>query len=126
MPADAGPDYLDYLEPFDGLCRIHVECADFEVPVNNTVLRVLQHLELTTGAFELLYKDFCWNADCHNCMFAYAVEGEVREALGCQHRVSQDLCIVRLPRSVFRGNAFPREAATASQPQPTAAPCSPP
>mgnify|MGYP001619554085 CR=1 FL=1 len=103
MSAAAWPDYL---EPFDGFCRIRIEGVEFEVPRGNTVLRVLQHLEQTSAGFELVYKDFCWNADCHNCKFAYTHGGEVREALGCRHLVTEGLDIVRLPRSVFRGSAL--------------------
>lgn len=94
----------DYLEDYERTCRISIEGVEFDVPENNTVLRVLQYLEQEHGAFELTYKDFCWNNDCHNCKFRWldSACGEAKEALGCITKVVAGLRILQLPSPVSR------------------------
>lgn len=94
----------EYLEDYQRTCRIIIEGTEFEVPENNTFLRVLQYLEIEMGAFELSYKDFCWNNDCHNCKFRWfdPACGEGRESLGCLTKVHEGMRILQLPRPVAR------------------------
>ena len=83
------------LDDYEKEIRIRIAGKDFYVPENNTLLRVLQHL-----AFEISYSRFCWNGDCHNCLFAYSSEGGERQALACRIKVSEGLDVLRLPEGI--------------------------
>ncbi len=106
MSGAAKPDYLD---TFERTFPIRILGAAFEVPDNNTVLRILQHLELERGAFELSYKDFCWNADCQNCKFRFLdpASGQECDALACSTRAVEGMSVVRLPWPVRSLSATP-------------------
>jgi hypothetical protein len=85
------------LEPYERLIPVTINGKVYEVPENNTLLRVLQHMRL-----ELAYTKYCWNGDCRNCAFRYVSRrtGKEVEALGCQMRLFQNMTITRLPEGV--------------------------
>ena len=85
------------LEPYDKLILVTINGKGYEVPANNTLLRVLQNMHL-----ELAYTKYCWNGDCRNCAFRYVSRrtGKEVEALGCQMRCFENMTITRLPEGV--------------------------
>jgi len=92
------------LEPYERLITITINGTAYEVPENNTLLRVLQHMRL-----ELAYTKYCWNGDCRNCAFRYVSRrtGKEVEALGCQMRLFANMTIARLPEGVSIAPAEP-------------------
>jgi 2Fe-2S iron-sulfur cluster protein len=100
------------LEPYEKLITVTINGTAYEVPENNTLLRVLQHMRL-----ELAYTKYCWNGDCRNCAFKYVSRrtGREVEALGCQMRLFANMTITRLPEGVTLG------AETSSAPAATGA-----
>ena len=85
------------LEPYEKLITVTINDRAYEVPENNTLLRILQHMSL-----DLAYTKYCWNGDCRNCAFRYVSRrtGKEVEALGCQMRCFVGMCITRLPEGV--------------------------
>ena len=85
-----------FLDPFDSIIHVTVEGTDFDVPSNNTVLRLLQYLD-----FDLYPCRLCWNGDCNNCTFDYMDPhtAQTRSAKGCETLVCDDLQITRIPDS---------------------------
>jgi ferredoxin len=85
------------LEAYERLISIVINGRTYEVPENNTLLRVLQYMNL-----ELAYSKYCWNGDCRNCAFRYISRksGKEVEALGCQMRLFPNMEIRRLPEGV--------------------------
>ncbi len=83
------------LEDYEKEIRIRIGGKDFLVPENNTLLRVLQHL-----AFEISYSRFCWNGDCHNCLFSYRRGAAERKALACRTKVEEGMEVSRLPDGI--------------------------
>jgi NADH dehydrogenase/NADH:ubiquinone oxidoreductase subunit G len=85
------------LEPYEKLIRITINGRVYEVPENNTLLRILQHMNL-----ELAYSKYCWNGDCRNCAFSYVSRrtGNDVEALGCQMRCFANMVIRKMPEGV--------------------------
>jgi hypothetical protein len=85
------------LEPYDKLIPVVINGRTYELPENNTLLRVLQYMNL-----ELAYTKYCWNGDCRNCAFRYISRrtGKEVEALGCQMRCFANIQITRLPEGV--------------------------
>jgi hypothetical protein len=88
------------LEAYEKLIRVTIHGRVFDVPENNTLLRVLQFMN-----FELAYTKYCWNGDCRNCAFRYVSRrtGKEVEALGCQMRCFPEMTITRLPEGVSTG-----------------------
>lgn len=97
------------LEPYDKLIPVVINGRTYEVPENNTLLRVLQYMNI-----ELAYTKYCWNGDCRNCAFRYVSRrtGKEVEALGCQMRCFANIQIIRLPEGVH----LPGEAPAAPAP----------
>ena len=83
------------LDDYEKEIRIRIAGKEFSVPENNTLLRVLQHL-----AFEISYSRFCWNGDCHNCLFAYTADGGERKALACRTKVAEGMEVTHLPEGI--------------------------
>lgn len=83
------------LEEYDKEVRVRIRGKDYLVPDNNTLLRILQHL-----AFEISYSRFCWNGDCHNCLFSYRCGAGEKKALACRVKVSEGLEITDLPEGI--------------------------
>jgi hypothetical protein len=85
------------LEPYEKLIAVTILGKVYQVPENNTLLRILQHMRL-----ELAYTKYCWNGDCRNCAFRYVSRrtGKEVEALGCQMRCFPNIVINRLPEGV--------------------------
>lgn len=85
------------LEPWEKRIPITINGRTYEVPENNTLLRVLQNMNL-----ELAYTKYCWNGDCRNCAFRYVSRrtGKEVEALGCQMRCFPNMVINALPEGV--------------------------
>ncbi|HKQ97695.1 MAG TPA: hypothetical protein VJV75_07465 [Candidatus Polarisedimenticolia bacterium] len=85
------------LEPYEKLITVSILGKVYQVPENNTLLRILQHMRL-----ELAYTKYCWNGDCRNCAFRYVSRrtGKEVEALGCQIRLFANMNIVALPEGV--------------------------
>ncbi|MFQ5878372.1 MAG: hypothetical protein ACE5JH_11935 [Acidobacteriota bacterium] len=85
------------LEPYERLIPIRINGRLYEVPENNTLLRVLQYMNL-----DLAYGKYCWNGDCRNCAFSYVSRrtGSEVEALGCQMRCFPDMQIIKMPEGV--------------------------
>ena len=96
------------LEPYDKLIPVVINGRTYEVPENNTLLRVLQFMNL-----ELAYTKYCWNGDCRNCAFRYVSRrtGKEVEALGCQMRCFTNIQITRLPEGVHLPGEAPADAA---------------
>jgi len=85
------------LEPYERLITITINGRTYQVPENNSLLRILQFMNL-----ELAYSKYCWNGDCRNCAFRYVSRktGKEVEALGCQMRCFADMVIRKLPEGV--------------------------
>src|SRR5262245_33215565 len=111
MSLPGGPLESAVLEPYDKLITVTINGRAYEVPENNTLLRVLQHMRL-----ELAYTKYCWNGDCRNCAFRYVSRrtGKEVEALGCQIRLFNGMTIVALPEgvSIEAATGGEQEAAT--------------
>lgn len=92
-----GPVESAILEPYEKLISVTILGKVHQVPENNTLLRILQHMRL-----ELAYTKYCWNGDCRNCAFRYVSRrtGKEVEALGCQIRLFNGMTIVALPEGV--------------------------
>jgi predicted molibdopterin-dependent oxidoreductase YjgC len=92
------------LEPFDKLVQVTIEGRCREVPANNSVLRVLQYLEVDLYPCRL-----CWNGDCDNCRFTYLdpATGSEVTARGCETGVCPGMQILRIPENA----AWPAPAA---------------
>ena len=43
---------------------------------------------------------FCWNGDCHNCLFAYETAGGERKALACRTKVAEGMEVTHLPEGI--------------------------
>ena len=84
------------LEPFEKLIPVTVEGKAYEVPANNTVLRVLQCLDVDLYPCRL-----CWNGDCDNCRVALVdpATGEETTAKGCETTVCPGMNITHIPPS---------------------------
>ena len=106
-----GPLESAILEPYEKLVAVTILGKVYQVPENNTLLRILQHMRL-----ELAYTKYCWNGDCRNCAFRYVSRrtGKEVEALGCQIRLFNGMNIVALPEgvSIETGAGAQKEAAT--------------
>ncbi len=85
------------LEPYEKLITITINGRIYQVPENNSLLRILQFMNL-----ELAFSKYCWNGDCRNCAFRYVSRksGKEVEALGCQMRCFPDMVIRKLPEGV--------------------------
>ena len=85
------------LEAYEKLITVTINGKNYDVPENNTLLRVLQFMNL-----DLAYSKYCWNGDCRNCAFRYISRrtGREVEALGCQMRCFPDIRITRPPDGV--------------------------
>jgi hypothetical protein len=85
------------LEPYTKLIRITINGKPYDVPENNTLLRVLQYMNC-----DLAYTRYCWNGDCRNCAFRYISRrtGNEVEALGCQMRCFPNIQITQPPDGV--------------------------
>ncbi|HET8946134.1 MAG TPA: hypothetical protein VFQ07_04060 [Candidatus Polarisedimenticolia bacterium] len=103
------------LEPYDKLIPVVINGRTYEVPENNTLLRVLQYMNL-----ELAYTKYCWNGDCRNCAFRYISRrtGKEVEALGCQMRCFANIQITRLPEGIHLPGGQPQAAPAAGNPPP--------
>jgi NADH dehydrogenase/NADH:ubiquinone oxidoreductase subunit G len=83
------------LEEYDREVRVRILGREYRVPDNNTLLRILQYLSC-----EISYSRFCWNGDCHNCMFAYRCGPGVRKGLACQVKVAEGMEVTDLPEGI--------------------------
>ena len=83
------------LDDYDKEIRVRIGGKEYLVPDNNTLLRILQHL-----ACEISYSRFCWNGDCHNCIFAYRVGALEKKALACRVKVAEGMEILNLPEGI--------------------------
>jgi 2Fe-2S iron-sulfur cluster protein len=85
------------LEAYEKLIQVTINGKVYEVPENNTLLRILQYMNL-----DLAYSKYCWNGDCRNCAFRYISRktGNEVEALGCQMRCFPNMNITRTPEGV--------------------------
>lgn len=94
------------LEPYDSLVPVTIEGRRYSVPANNTVLRVLQYLDVDLYPCRL-----CWNGDCDNCRFSYInpLSGAEESAKGCATLVALDLVITRLPAHATWPQTVPHE-----------------
>ena len=71
-----------------------VPAALARLPANNTLLRVLQYLDVDLYPCRL-----CWNGDCDNCRFVFADpdSGEEVSAKGCGTLVCEGMAVRSLP-----------------------------
>ena len=83
------------LDDYEREIRIRIAGKEFLVPENNTLLRILQHL-----AFEISYSRFCWNGDCHNCLFSYRSGAMEKRALACRIKVTEGMEVCELPEGI--------------------------
>jgi len=86
------------LDPWDHTVTVTIEGRSFELPGNNTLLRLLQYLGVDLAGCRL-----CWNGDCDNCRFQYTLPDshDERSDKGCQIEVVDGMCIVRLPEGAL-------------------------
>ncbi|MBI4161038.1 MAG: 2Fe-2S iron-sulfur cluster binding domain-containing protein [Acidobacteria bacterium] len=95
----------DILEKYDRLIPITILGVTYDVPENNTFLRLLQYL-----GFNIVYGRFCWNGDCRNCAFRYrSPDGHDRTALGCQTIVRPGTAVLKLPPGTAPGEPPPAD-----------------
>jgi NADH dehydrogenase/NADH:ubiquinone oxidoreductase subunit G len=83
------------LDDYEKEIRIRIAGKEYLVPENNTLLRILQHL-----SFEISYSRFCWNGDCHNCIFAYRSGAQEKKALACRVKVTEGMEVCGLPEGI--------------------------
>ncbi len=83
------------LDDYEKIIRVRIGGREFLVPENNTLLRILQHLSC-----EISYSRFCWNGDCHNCIFAYRSGPLEKKALACRVKVAEGMEILELPEGI--------------------------
>jgi len=83
------------LDNYEREILVRIGGREFLVPENNTLLRILQHLSC-----EISYSRFCWNGDCHNCIFAYRSGAMDKKALACRVKVAEGMEITHLPDGV--------------------------
>ncbi len=85
------------LEPYEKLIPVTINGKVYQVPENNTLLRILQFMNC-----EMTYSKYCWNGDCRNCAFRYISRrtGQEVEALGCQMRCFPNINITQPPDGV--------------------------
>jgi len=83
------------LDDYEREIRVRIGGKEFMVPENNTLLRILQHLSC-----EISYSRFCWNGDCHNCIFAYRSGALEKKALACRVKVVEGMEIIDLPEGI--------------------------
>ena len=92
-----GDQNSDIFEPYSRLIPIFYRGKQYDVPENNTLLRVLQYLNS-----EVAYGNFCWNGDCRNCQIIIRRDSNSQEvtALACLTKVVPNLQIIKLPPGV--------------------------
>lgn len=83
------------LDDYEREIRVRIGGKEFMVPENNTLLRILQYLSC-----EISYSRFCWNGDCHNCIFAYRSGALEKKALACRVKVAEGMEILDLPEGI--------------------------
>jgi NADH dehydrogenase/NADH:ubiquinone oxidoreductase subunit G len=83
------------LDHYEREIRVRIGGKEFMVPENNTLLRILQYLSC-----EISYSRFCWNGDCHNCIFAYRSGALEKKALACRVKVAEGMEITNLPEGI--------------------------
>ena len=90
MPID--PELLD---PYQRLIQIRVEGRDYEVPENNSILRMLQYLDVDLYPCRL-----CWNGECDNCFVTLEDPATLQEttARGCDTVGFDGMTILRIPK----------------------------
>ena len=89
MPRD--PSLLD---PWEKLISVTIEGQRLDLPEKNTVLRLLQYLEVDLYPCRL-----CWNGECDNCRFTF-VDPETHEELSaksCLTEATDGMNITRIP-----------------------------
>jgi len=82
------------LEPYDELIPVSIEGRVYQVPANNTVLRVLQYLDVDLYPCRL-----CWNGECDNCRFSYTMPGQddATSAKACATLIAPGMRIHQVP-----------------------------
>ena len=87
----------DLFEPYSRLIPVYIKGKEYQVPENNTLLRVLQYLNS-----EVAYGNFCWNGECRNCVIVIRRDRQSQEvtALACLTKVVAGLYITKLPPGV--------------------------
>ena len=83
------------LEPYERLIPVIINGRVYEVPENNTLLRVLQHMRL-----ELAYTKYCWNGDCRTCEVRVVGAGGESAALACGTEARDGLHLAGPPAGV--------------------------
>jgi len=91
---------VDLFGPYSALIPIHIQGKEHHVPEHNTVLRVLQYLEVRTGAVRLEWGRYCWNdtKGCCTMTVRDSATGETYPARACRLIAEPDLEIVELPK----------------------------
>jgi len=94
------PDHLDLFGAYRRLYALDVLGRRFWVPEDNSVLRVLQFVELETGAVKLPYKDYCWDDTDGCCLMRYREGPDAPERNGraCVVRARPGMQITKLPK----------------------------
>lgn len=89
MPRD--PSLLD---PWEKLISVTIEGHALELPERNTVLRLLQYLEVDLYPCRL-----CWNGECDNCRFTFIDPATQEEfsAKSCLTEATDGMNITRIP-----------------------------
>ena len=89
MPRD--PSLLD---PWEKLISVTIEGQRLDLPEKNTVLRLLQYLEVDLYPCRL-----CWNGECDNCRFTFVDPESHAElsAKSCLTEATDGMKITRIP-----------------------------
>ena len=85
---------ISLLEPFDHTVSVEIEGTRYDLPANNTLLRILQYMGVDLYPCRL-----CWNSECDNCRFDYVDQetGEKTNARACETTVCEGMCITKIP-----------------------------
>ena len=113
MPGD-----ISLLEPFDRLIRVSIDGRSLELPSSNTILRILQYLDVDLYPCRL-----CWNGDCENCIVTWidATTGQEVSDKSCITELVDGMRITKLPDEAVWPEAEPDAPVGESVPEPSQA-----
>lgn len=102
IPYD-GPHSEDDLElfgEFRQLYPVEVEGRTYWVPEDNSVLRVLQYVEIRCQGVKMPWKNYCWSNTVGCCLMQYQEhpDAPARNGRACTVPVKPGMRILKLPK----------------------------
>lgn len=91
-------DSLALFGEFRHLWALDWEEQRFWVPEDNSVLRALQYVSLTTGALRFPWRAYCWNDTQGCCEFGLQTPQGPQTRRACRTRVEPGMRLIRLPK----------------------------